>query len=145
MRDTLRTPDPNTCALTEWPWSVGQQWLVYDTAQVAHALLPDSYKYSVRTGKAWPGETTRHLADGTVEREVDDRERVKHVVITAGPLDEDGTCTDFKGVVADLTAVFTPGKLLPQVRSPRLDADLGEYICKLHNDELARKQAAKAE
>lgn len=136
MKDLLRSPNPATSSLDQFPWSVGEQWFVYDPAHVVDALLPHSYRYSAIAGKPWQSEIEHHSGDGKVEIEIDDRERVKHVLIIATALDDKGNNSDYKGVVADLTGVFTPGRLLPEPRTPRLDADMAEYICQLHNDRL---------
>ena len=141
MRDNLRSPNATALALYERTWSVGQQYVPFDERSVVHQLLPDTYKYSVINGRSYPAETT-HFANGeVVERSLDDRERIKHVLIVAGSVDEEGQDDSFGGVVADLTGVYTPGKLLPYARSPGHDAALAEYICKLHNDALAARKA----
>ncbi len=141
MRDNLRSPDPSALTLYEQPWSVGQQYVPFDASDVVHQLLPDSYKYSVINGRPYRAETS-HISDGkVVERSWDERERIKHVLIVAGSVGEEGQSESFGGVVADLTGVYTPGKLLPYARSPRADAYRAEYICQLHNDALAARKA----
>lgn len=144
MQDDINDSQPETRSLCDLPWSVGQTWVREDRAQAVHALLPDSYKHSVITGRPFEDKVTRHLGGGNWTEEVERVEMIKHVLIMALTPTENGDADECAGVVADLTAVISPVKFLSRTaRSPRWDADLAEYICRLHNDELARKQAGE--
>lgn len=108
--------------IRDLPWFTGQQWRKFDWRQPAHAIMGDAYK-SARVGTEAEAEVY-----------------VKHVVICTGVAD------DPEGVpVADLSALFALSLHGGRERTPRADADLGEYICKLHNDDLARRQKAPDE